>query len=592
MQEKILKTSLSLAGILFLILAFLPAAKQAKASSTLTTTIGASGFNYDQGNPAYNGQQVSLAGLCSASSIDSSFYSSLPFDFTIGTDTWHTIADPDGTDIDLYLGNTDNSGNYHPQSVGTYDMNIPCSDSSNDDYFITVNGLSGSYSSALSRACVGTADSGYLFTGATTQVTYDVGSNNNGLNFQFNETGSYAPRTLEDLEIREYDQSCNLVATDTIFNTYTGHPSPWDMTAGGSNSYNVLFGLTSGSGFFVNSDGSYNYFAQTIGETPGYSYALYGMIDGGASYFNTGDYALAAQPIIPIDSTGINVGIYAPAYGVSTTDFKDWEVNTNIPADSSNESYGLGTDPITGYSVAILYNDLTNPGAPILDDQLDSDNPGSIYTIPPDTRIKDQLTFINKQAALNVGDTYSATATLFDQNHHIITTSSTIEFTVIAGGTTTYPVGPTDYSGQNGNNAPIACATKDTSLIGTAYTSACQLLYYLFVPTQGAIIGATAPLDDITLIKTKVPFAYFYDLESSFEGTETTPTNGYFINTTLAASGGTSGTAVSLPFAFFNTADSSIHGIFQSYQPWIEAGLWLWFAWYAFTRMFRIFVPE
>jgi len=109
----------------------------------------------------------------------------------------------------------------------------------------------------------------------------------------------------------------------------------------------------------------------------------------------------------------------------------------------------------------------------------------------------------------------------------------------------------------------------------------------LFIPRSGYVDNSFGDFKDY--VSTKVPFYYFTNLQGSFAGVSTSTATGYLVDTNFSISGGNGTTTI--PFRFLDTGATQNKSIFDSFRVYIEAGLWLFFAFYIFTRAFRLFRP-
>ena len=107
----------------------------------------------------------------------------------------------------------------------------------------------------------------------------------------------------------------------------------------------------------------------------------------------------------------------------------------------------------------------------------------------------------------------------------------------------------------------------------------------LFVPPSDAMGLELSDLQDN--FQSRVPFSYFYQVKNNFIDVSTSTQSGYFINTTLAISSPNG--IQNIPFQFMNTGDPVNRNIFDTFRPFISAGLWIAFAMYLLNRGHRLF---
>jgi hypothetical protein len=85
--------------------------------------------------------------------------------------------------------------------------------------------------------------------------------------------------------------------------------------------------------------------------------------------------------------------------------------------------------------------------------------------------------------------------------------------------------------------------------------------------------------DTYTLMQTKIPFAFYYQLKGQLSGVTASSTDfTYNIPVTLA-----SGTGVSLVIPF-SSNNSGVHSVRSTLDPWFKAFAWFYFAWWAYRK--------
>lgn len=241
-------------------------------------------------------------------------------------------------------------------------------------------------------------------------------------------------------------------------------------------------------------------------------------------------------------------------------DFKLWKVCIDIPADNNISAfYALflyGSGNVSDHQEQ-SYNVQTNNGSP------------GTYT---------QCIYFPKETDLTPGN-YQAKVDLYNYSTDgLLAQSDAIYFQIITGGQGDYPAIISSPITE------IQC--NQSNIIARGF---CEVLTYLFIPSG---LNETQTFADTqSLFQSKAPFAYFYQLKSTFSGVSTSASIGYFINTTLASKDRNGNTLASIPFQFLNTGDSQTKGVFDDFRPYITAILWFGFATYLLTRAYRFFRP-
>lgn len=152
-------------------------------------------------------------------------------------------------------------------------------------------------------------------------------------------------------------------------------------------------------------------------------------------------------------------------------------------------------------------------------------------------------------------------------------------FAIQLGGVVSDPSFPT----------PGGFGTQGCTSASTATHYLCDVFQYLFIPQGGLTTYINTALGQIvTQAHSKAPFSYFYDLHDSFSDLNTSADKGYLIDTTINVN--TSTGHFELPIQGFNTEDNTDERVpFDAVRPYIEAFLWLGFAYYLLTRAFKLF---
>lgn len=192
-----------------------------------------------------------------------------------------------------------------------------------------------------------------------------------------------------------------------------------------------------------------------------------------------------------------------------------------------------------------------------------------------------------------------ANVSIADNNLNLFATS-TISFISLGSGIvpTGDGIGPTYPSAINPNATSSAffvdCSAYTVSLFSSstlqgigciAKKTALDVLAILFVPNERTLQDYSA-----LSIEDKFPFAYWYDLKSSFEGTNSSSTNA-FPALSLQIFPTSSIASWSVTASFSTTTISGYLGdtMISLFRTLMQAALWLTFAYYIFRKLKAIF---
>jgi hypothetical protein len=416
----------------------------------------------------------------------------------------------------------------------------------------------------------------------------------------FNSVFGSTPGHLKSMTItvfKYYAETCSFSVTAYNANsnayttsdtkTYTKAADGWGVETGGQ-TITLNFDSTFNMG-----DVSYFHFNDVTNSciTDNMFYML--SVDKGGVYSNWSGYnynqGFTMDPVMTInsdipDTTRSIVWSSDFTQGLVSTDFKYWNACVNIPPQSGNTDTGI-----------FLYADYNTFGGNNAD-QI-SDNSGYIISMDPAVGYHGCIIF-NKTHDLVPGR-YQATISLYTgtgsdpQYFGYKVKTDALYFRIIAGSGADLP----NNTVQNDLGFPTDTTIPTPTCPQTSFRifsvdfgkGLCTVINFLFVPSS---LNETQTFANTqTLFQSKAPFAYFYELKSSFSGVSTSASSGYFISTTLTSKDRNGNVLASIPFQFLNTADTQTKGIFDNFRVYISAALWFGFAVYLLTRAYRFFRP-
>jgi hypothetical protein len=260
-------------------------------------------------------------------------------------------------------------------------------------------------------------------------------------------------------------------------------------------------------------------------------------------------------------------------------EYNEWIMNLNYPRCGQNDCIHFTLNPSTNFPLRWAYK------------------------IPPSAN-KSQITYRFREYTDQTFQTLKSGGVSFSDNlAHLLTTSDKPELEfhhnnmVVTNGVTQYYKAELIYNnvvkvfhlfvvtGDNSNNGQVP-TLPSIVLGGCSNNQIMAALCDVFIPGSEFFTNKFNYLNQLLI--TKAPFSYFMALKDKFANVSTTTTDGYFINATLATAGTN---PISVNFQAFNTADSNISGMLNNFKPYMIALLWLGFASYALTRVYRLFKP-
>lgn len=312
--------------------------------------------------------------------------------------------------------------------------------------------------------------------------------------------------------------------------------------------YPLYISLNAGSNYYLSDAQTYADFSTTyeyhififsganrpnITINPVFLQSFFGSGDAGSYYMtvdsgltNTCAYSVSGQPnnnIIVYDEYGVpimpTIGFSLPYKdGMTTTDFKNWWLKIYIPE----------TSTITGYYWEVTYGTSTPYGV--------TDSLKTQFGILP-KNINESINeapFLSKTATTTAG-TYQAEATLYDRNNNVVARSDVINFIITGGEIQNYALGA-----LTNENATQNCNPTNFSLFGVDFgVGVCNLVRFLFVPSQNSV---NQFLGTQSIMATKPPFNFFYNLTSTLSGLASTTASTTMTGLTLSVG------ATSTPF--------------------------------------------